>query len=448
MKRIGITLAIFIMLYFGVEQVSFSQSVYSFTIDEAQQFAFEHNYNLLNSEKDVEIARNKVKEYLSFGFPQLDASIALNNYLSRPTFILPEGSFGPDSPEQKIQFGTKYNAYGQFVLNQIIFDGRYLLGIQACKKLLIKKQKDHQKNQLDIKEEVAKAYYTVLITEKNETILDTTLFAVNNMLDETREVYKSGFAEDTDVDQLELIVADLEATVIFSKNNTELAYSYLKFILGLQLNDSIVLKDDINDLLSEVNHTALITQAFNYNQNINYKIIKVQEELAVAKLKAEQTEYLPAISAFFSYQTQAQRNQFDLLNKKGQWFPTSILGFEMSIPLWSSGTRSAKVQQAKLNLDKVHISNDQLRKSLTIQANTAKSEFKNAYLYHLNKSKSLETAEKIYRKTAIKYREGISSSMDLLQAHNQFLTTESEYILSIMALLETKLTLEKLLTKF
>ncbi len=448
MKRIGITLAIFIMLYFGVEQVSFSQSVYSFTIDEAQQFAFEHNYNLLNSEKDVEIARNKVKEYLSFGFPQLDASIVLNNYLSRPTFILPEGSFGPDSPEQKIQFGTKYNAYGQFVLNQIIFDGRYLLGIQACKKLLIKKQKDHQKNQLDIKEEVAKAYYTVLITEKNETILDTTLLAVNNMLDETREIYKSGFAEDTDVDQLELIVADLEAAVIFSKNNTELAYSYLKFILGLQLNDSIVLKDDINDLLSKVNHTALITQAFNYNQNINYKILKVQEELAVAKLKVEQTEYLPAISAFFSYQTQAQRNQFDLLNKKGQWFPTSILGFEMSIPLWSSGTRSAKVQQAKLNLDKVQISDEQLRKGLTIQANTAKSEFYNAYLYHLNKSKSLKTAEKIYRKTAIKYREGISSSMDLLQAHNQFLTTESEYILSIMKLMETKLTLEKLLTNF
>ena len=428
-------------------QIMYGQSLYSFSIQEAEQYAFENNYDLISASKDIEIAKNTVKEYLSAGFPQLNATIMYNDYLALPTFILPAGSFGPGTPEQKVQFGTKYTGYGEAILNQLIFDGRYILGVKASRKLVEKSEKEYRRQEIDIKQEVATAYSTVIIAEKNSIILDTTLKEMKKMLYETTQIFEAGFLEDTDVDQLELIVADLESKAIISENRTLLAYSYLKFILGLNLNDSIVLKDGLNEILDEEEFTALFNEVFDHTQNIDYRILKTQEELALMNLKATKSEYYPTINAFLTYQAQAQRDQWDFLNPQGAWYPTSIFGVEMIIPIWSSGYRSSRVQQARLNLEKLQINDNKMETGLNIQAITAKADFKDAYFIYINKKSSLGIASKIYIKTTEKYKEGISSSMDLLNAHNQFLTTETEYMLSILDLMETKLVLEKLLTK-
>lgn len=437
---------LFLLSFLCIGPKPFAQAIYRFDLKDAQAYAFEYNYDLIHAYKDIEIAKKEVREYLSTGFPQLSGSIAYNDYLARPTFIIPEGAFGPDSPQQKVQFGTKYNAYGEMILNQLIFDGRYILGVKASKLLVDKTQKQYRKKELDIKQEVSTAYYTILITKANNAILDTTLKAMRKMHTHTQATYEAGFLEDIDVEQLELIVADLEASVITSENQTELAYSYLKFILGLTLNDSIVLTDNLNSIIQEVNYFALLNEDFNYRDNINYRIIKTQEELAVMKLKATKSEYYPSMNAFLTYQAQAQRNEWNFFDPGKIWYPTSILGVELNIPIWSSGNRSSRVQKAQLTLEQVQILDKQLRTGLTIQARQSRTDFHNAYLMYANKKNSLETAEKIYRQTGIKYSEGLSTSMELLQAHNQFLTTESDYMLAILDLLEKKESLEKLLT--
>jgi outer membrane protein TolC len=448
MKGFDIKLVIPIFLSLLVFNTGYSQSLLRLTIEEAQDYAFEHNYDLLNAEKDIEIARKQVKEYLSYGYPQLSGTIAYNDYIALPTFLLPEGAMGPDSPQQELQFGTKYNASAEVVLNQIIFDGKYLLGVQASKKILDKTEKEYQKSKLNIKTEVAKAYIIALVAEENNSILDTTLFEMKKMLKETQLTYESGFLEDTDVEQLELIVSDLEASYIFSKNKMDIAYAYLKYFLGLQMQDSVVLTDDIFEQLDLVDHSALMMKGFDFNNNIDYKILKAQEELAVAKLKVEKTEYYPSLSAFLTYQTLAQRNEWNFLSPDEKWYPTSIFGVEMKVPIWSSGTRSNRVQQAKLNLDKIQNMDKQLSTGLNIQVETAKNEFNNAHLVFKNKQKSMGSASNIYVKTAVKYSRGLATSLELLQAHNQFLTTQSEYMVSILDLMETKLDLEQLLTKF
>jgi outer membrane protein TolC len=425
-----------------------AQSTYELSLLEAQQFAYEKNYDLINSERNVEIARKQVKEYMSYGFPQVNARVSFNDYIALPTFIVPAGSFGPESPEQEVQFGTKYNAFAEISANQLILDGKYFLGVQASRKLLDKTSMEHLRNQLNIKEEVAKAYYTVLVTRENNSILDTTLKEVVRLVEETRILYESGFAEETDVDQLEIIQADLEATSIYSANQMEIAYNFLKYLLGLQLEDSVVLTENFTQMIREVDHYALMNENFDFNNNIDFKIMQAQEQLAVSRLKVERSEYYPNISAFFSYQTQAQRNTFNLLDSDGKWYPTALWGLELAIPILSSGYRSAKVQSAKINLEQVKTANAQLKTGLMLRVQTARSEFNNAYMLKNNKQKSMESSEKIYIKTAIKYKEGLSTSLELLQAHNQFLTNESDYMLSILALMEAKLALEKLLTKY
>ena len=116
------------------------QTEYRFSLDEAIAYALENNYDLLSSYKDIETAEKQVKEYLAIGFPQIDAKVNYTDYIALPTMIIPAGSFGADSPEQEIQFGTKYNASADATASQLIFDGKYVVGVQASKRLLEKNQ--------------------------------------------------------------------------------------------------------------------------------------------------------------------------------------------------------------------------------------------------------------------------------------------------------------------
>jgi len=422
-----------------------AQTEYRFSLEEAIQFALDNNYDLLSSYKDIETAEKQVKEYMAIGFPQVNAMVNYTDYLALPTMIIPPGSFGEDSPEQEVQFGTKYNASADATASQLIFDGKYIVGVQASKRLLEKSQQQFIKTKLDMYEAVSASYYRVLVAEGTKDILDSTLRYMQNMLYETRITYEAGFAEETDVDQLQLIVSDLEANIILTETQVQIAYAYLKFLCGVQIDETVIVTDDLDYLMSQVNHTALLEDPFNYENNIDYRLLKTQKEIAILQLKLEKSEYMPNLSAFINVATQAQRQGWNFFNTNEKWYGSSFWGVEMNIPIWSSGIRSARVQQARINLDKIDIADKKLRTGLMIQVQTAQAEFYNAYLIMMNKTLAMNTAEKILRITSEKYREGISSSLDLLQANNQFLTNTSDYIRSMQEVLVKKLALEKLM---
>lgn len=429
----------------GILHISASaQTEYRFSLQEALDFAYENNYDILSSYKDIEAAEQQVKEYMAIGFPQLNAGVNYTDYIALPTMIIPAGTFGPGSARQEVQFGTKYNAAAEATASQLIFDGKYIVGVQASKRFLERTRQEFIKSKLDMYEAVSAAYYRVLVAEDTKNILDSTKSYMDVMLYETRMTYEAGFAEETDVDQLELIVSDLEANIILTETQVEIAYAYLKFLCGIQIDESIVVTDELADLLDQVNYDALLNEPFNYENNIDYRLLKTQQEIAQLQLKLEKSEYLPSLSAFINMQTQAQRQNWNFFNSD-KWYGSSFWGVEMSIPIWSSGLRRAKVQQARINLDKLDIADRQLRTGLSIQVQTAQSEFNNAYLVMMNKSLAMNTAEKILRITSEKYKEGLSTSLDLLQANNQFLGNTSDYIVAMQDVLVKKLALEKLM---
>ena len=422
-----------------------AQTEYHFSLQEALDFAYENNFDILSSYKDIEAAEKQVKEYMAIGFPQINASVNYTDYIALPTMIIPPGTFGPDDPGSEVRFGTKYNVNADASATQLIFDGKYIVGVQASRTFLQKTEQQFIKNKLDMYEAVSAAYYRVLVAEGTMAILDSTMKYMQDMLYETRLTYEAGFAEETDVDQLQLIVSDLEANIILTQTQVQIAYAYLNFLCGLKIDDNVVVTDDLDKLMSLIDHTALIDDPFNYENNIDYRLLKTQMNIAQLQLKLEKSEYLPSLAAFISVGTQAQRNSFNFVDPQEKWYGSSFWGMEMSIPIWSSGIRSARVQQARINIDKLNIADEQLRTGLTIQVRTAQSEFNNAYLIMQNKSLAMNTAEKILRITSEKYKEGISSSLDVLQANNQFLTNTSDYIRAMQEVLIKKLALEKLM---
>lgn len=422
-----------------------AQQVRHMSVQQAIDFAMENNYDIINAGKDITAAKYKVKETTAIGLPQINASVGYNDNIARPVMIIPD--FTDPSKTMELQFGTKYDANLGGSISQLLFSGEYIVGLQAAKKFLEKTNTDFFKNKVAVKQQVANSYYAALSAAEGLRIVDSTLSITSNLANETREVFNVGLAEETDVDQLDLIVSDLDASALYLQNQLIISHAFLKFYLGLNNADSLVLTDNMNSIIETRHSSELLANPFNVNQNVDFKSLINQKELGWLQVRREKAAFLPFLSANLNYQTQAQRDEWTFFND-GNWYSSSALGVKLQIPIFSSGERRAKVKQAQIAYDQIGVMEKQLKSQLNIQYNAAKNEYINAYRVYENKQLSRKTAEKIYNKTTQKYIEGMATSLDILNTHNQFLTTENEYINAALAVLKAGEELERILTKF
>lgn len=462
MKKYIVFLGILIIPFLGFTQET--QKV--FGLNEAIEYAKLHNYDYLNAQTDVEIAKKQVMESTAIGLPQIDASISNENYIDIPVTLLPDfispsvygvniNQFGltpvEPLPEETqyfpVSFGTKHNATVGVSVSQLLFSGEYLVALRASRTFLGQTEREKVKAEVLLVEQVSKSYWLILSLEENIKVLDSSLIINKSLLEETRALYEAGFAEDTDADQLEVIVSNLDASIKNLENEINTAYAYLKFYLGIDFTEEIQLTDKLNDVINQLDIDYLLTGKFDLNENIDFLLFQKQKELVDLQVQREKAAYLPTLNAFFSAQTNAQRSEFDFFDSKGKWYPSTVWGFQMNIPIWSSGSRYARVQQQKLNYKKMEESEQQLSNSLNLQLQTARNNFSNIYNEYLNRKKNLELNIKIYQKTNVKFREGIASSFDLNQAQNNFVQANTDYTMSVMNLLQSKIELEKILTK-
>jgi outer membrane protein len=447
MRKTGIIVLICLSMVTGLPALQ-AQEVKKFSLKEAQQYALENNYSVKNTATDVEIAKKRVKENLAIGLPQINAGASYINNIELPTMLIPAEFFGGEPGQfQEIQFGTQHNGSWNASVNQLIFSGQYIVGVMASQSYVDLITANQEKSQIDIAYLIAKSYYPVIILQENKIFFDSTLINLKKMLYESQEYYKNGFLEETDIDQLQLLISNMETTITNINDQITLATNMLKYQMGLKASDNIVLTDRLDNLMNEVNQDYLLNIAFDYNNHIDYKILKNQERMALLDLKLKKSEYLPSLNAMYNYQQDAQRNSFSFFDPNQTWFTSQMLGVSLNVPIFSSGNRKYKVQQSQLQLSKLKVMDEQLKQGLSLKVMTLKSNFNNAYLIYTNKKMSLGNAEKIYNKNEIKYKEGLASSLDLSQSYNQYLTTQIDYLTSILDLLNKKSDLEKELTR-
>lgn len=427
--------------------VSIAQEMHEFSLKEAIDYAMQNNYDVIYSEKNIEAAKQQMKEATAFGLPQIDGSIDYADNIALPTSLIPGEFFGEPGQDIEIQFGTKYSMNAGLFASQLLYSGKYIVGLKTARIFLEKANIDFFKDKVAVIQQVADSYYDVLATEEQLKVVDTTLIVTRNLADETRLTYEVGFAEDVDVDQLDLLVADLEASKVYLDNQLSIAHAYLKFFLGIDSQDSLILKDQMLNLIEEKQNSTLISQQFNVNNNVDFVSLEKQKEIRLMQVKLEKTAYQPTLAASINLQTNAQRNEWDFFSPDGTWYTSSVFGVNLIVPIWSSGERRAKVKQAQIAFDQINVLQDQLEVTLKLQYKTALNEYFNAYTVYQNRDKSRKVAAKIFKTTSIKFAEGMASSIDILNTQNQFLEAERAFIESGRTLLKAGQELERLLTK-
>jgi len=421
----------------------------SLSLKEAQDYAVENNYNVINARYDLDIARKQVKENLSYGFPQIDASVDYNYYLALPTSLIPAEFMGGNPGEfVELQFGLKNNLTGGVTLNQLIFDGRYFIGLEYAKIYEQLSMESLEKSVEDVKETVTLTYYNILVGQEALRVLDSTLVVLEKTRYETAELFREGFAEQTDYDQLTITVTDIQNSINDVKRQNEIGYKMLNYQLGLDLERKVTLSETLDELIERAASSALLDQQFNLEQHVDYRLITSQEKMKYLSLKNERAAYYPTLNGFIFVQENAQRDEFNFFNPDEPWFFTSATGLSMKVPILSSGYRKSRVSQAKIDLEKIRNTKEQVSDGLLLSITQSRAEFKTALENYMREQQNVELSLDIYKKTLIKYNEGLATSVELTQQHNQFFDSERKYFQTVLGLLNAKNRLDKALGNY
>jgi outer membrane protein TolC len=442
LDQAGFILVILLLTFEGKSQTSLA-----FSMEQAQEYAYQNNYDLKNSSTDVVIASKLVKQNTAIGLPQINGGIDYVDYLALPTSLIPGEFIGEPGTVIPIQFGQKYNVTLKGTVTQLVYSGQYLVGLQTAKAFQEVVKQQNVKDKMDVRDLVALNYLTVLMFKEQTKIIDTIYKVTSKMVEELAAALKLGLVEDIDVEQLELNKSDLEAIMINTNTSLELGIARLKYTMGLKENQQILLTDSLPFFVNTLAKDYFMNQPFDYKKNIDYVVLQKREHQVFMQYKLSKTAYQPSLMAFLGVSGNAQRDEWNFFNDSYPWYGTANWGLSLTIPIWSSGSRKYAVDQAYLNYQKMKVNDEKLKTALDLQVATVKNDFNNAFLIYLNKQKGLDVSTRIYVKTITKYKEGVAGSTDLNQKYNQFLQSEKDYLLAMFNVLSLKVQLARLLEK-
>ncbi|MFT6717726.1 MAG: outer membrane protein [Sphingobacteriales bacterium] len=420
----------------------------SFSLQEALDYSAKNGYQYRLSEMDLEKAKQKVKETIAIGLPQVNAKASYQNFLKQPVQVVPAEFFGGQAGEfAEVIFGTKQNASAEISASQLLFDGSYIVGLQATKAFVRLSEEQVEKSKLDTKVAVAEAYSLVLAAQENVRILSDNQESMEKMLLETKAMYDIGFVAEEDVDQLDITVSRVKSKIKNAENQVKIAMSLLKFRMGVPIDVEILLTDNVEGLITTTSSPMDMSGGMSFSRNINVSLARTNATLQKLSMKNAKAGYLPRVAAFASYQQNSFANDFNFLNPEAKWFPTAVVGLNLDIPIFSSGMKHQKVAQAKVEYQKARVQERMAKEGARLEFETASTEYLNAQEIFQLEKRNLALSKKVKETTSIKFKEGLSSSFELVQSESQLAQSQGAYIQSIILLLNAKTKLDKALNR-
>lgn len=406
----------------------------SFSLNDALDYATENAFQSKSANYDIETAEKKVWEYIAIGLPQIDGSGQLiDNLAIQENLITMTPEDGSDPIRLKTKFGQQYNWNLTGEVNQLIFDGSYLLGVKASKIYVEISKKNKVKTQVEVRQAVAQAYYIALIAQKNLLTFEKNLKVNEQTLKETEAYFKNGFREMTDVDQLKLMVNNSRNMVLDAERQLLISEAVLKYSMGVDIGQPIKLTDQIDFLLVPVEAKITSFESFDITNHIDYSILLTQEEAQKTLIKNEKVQYLPKLNAFYNYSYIEFGDSFSAMENTY----SSILGLSLDVPIFSSGMRHARVKQEKINYLKLQNEMQMMEQGLKQNLMVAESNFKDAKASYLNDKEGEAIAYRIYDRARIKFTNGLVSSTELSQIEGQYIQSQISHIQSTLNLFDT-----------
>lgn len=438
-------LAVLLMGHFGRSQ-EVVERTNSFTLEEAIAFALENNYNAINADRDVIDARKQKWEVIASGLPQVSGTVGYQNQLKQPVSLIPaEFAGGEPGTFVPIVFGQAQQMNAVATLRQQIFDGSYIVGVQATKSFLSYSANNQEKTDLEVRKAVTEAYGNVLLAEESVAILEKNKTNLEKNLFETRKLFENGLGDEESVEQLQITTSNIDNQLKNAIRLSDITRRLLNLVMGIDIDAPTKLEQNLDQLVLLQTDLDLLDAELNIENNVDYKLALNLNEQRFFEWKLAKSKALPSLNTFINYGTTAFADNFNFFNGDQQWFDSSVWGVDLTIPIFSSGLRGAGTKRAKLALEKAKTQLSEAEQQIRLQTKRAKSDYTLAIEQYETAKDNLSLAERIENKNQIKYTEGLASSFELRQAQTQLYDAQQGYLQSMVEVINKKTELETIL---
>lgn len=443
---------------------AFSQQ--SFSLDEAVNYAMKNSNNIKLAQANIAAADAQITEYKATGIPTVSGNGSYSYYFAIPTQIIPDflgpavdgrlqqynliepGQVLPPSGQGfPAQFGTKNVLTFGAEANFVLFDAAFFTGLRAITKAKDLAQRQTRQTEFELKQSVTEAYLLLAYLQKNTEYINKNITNLSSNLRELNAMLESGFIESLDVERVELSLQNLEIEKTNTERLLEVYENLLKFQMNYPLAEDIVLEDNMDSLLSRFSLEAGdVDGSYQYASRPEYEAIETGIVLNELRIKSIKAGYYPTLRGFLSASAALQRNDlFD--SNDNDWFPTSLGGLALNVPIFDGFRRKGQIQTAKIELEKATIQQRMFEQGMDLEVINARKNLRNAMETSQARSRSLRLAEKIYNTTQVKYTEGVGSSIENTTAEREYYTAQSGYTESLYQLLKAQYELKKALGK-
>ncbi|MCU0327792.1 MAG: TolC family protein [Chitinophagales bacterium] len=416
------------------DSIAAKSSLMIFDLPAAIRYAMLHNYDFQKKQVEQLITYQQTKEVESIGLPKLSGSVTYQNSLELPTQIIPGDFVGQPNTFIPVQFGVQHFMDASLNLQQLIFDGRYLVGLKAIKHLKDLSHHQVQMSEQELKEQVSKLFYSAVIADLSLAKLDTTIQEVQKLKNQTEKIYEQGLIEELDIDRLTLNLSNLKNQQQIAQKQRDIAYFALNYNLGRDINLPILLKLNVDEELHQVKSKLLQSDTFEIEDRFEYKLLQDNYALKKLDLQKVKSSYLPALYGSFNIGYQSPRPNFDYFSG-GQWYRYTNFALRLNVPIFNGLTTKRQEQQAKLNVDLAEISLNQAKNGFLLENAQRQINVKAALIEFENQKNLSYLSNKIYQKSKIKYQEGVGSSIELITAQSDKIRQDINALQSSLKLL-------------
>lgn len=455
----------------------------AFSLQQSIDYALANQPNVKNAYLQNKIATARIGQIRSAGLPQINAGVDVGNNVVLQRTLIDPSTFGgggtqqitvtPDNlnslnagqkvvlnpefipatdplPPTTIAFGLQYVGTAAVSASQLLFDGAYLIGLKAAKVYTDLSRKQVEQTEIDVVDQVTKAYYGVLVSRERLNLLDRNIERLENQLREITEIYKQGFAEKIDVDRLQVAYNNLKVEKEKATRLVTLGVDLLKFQMGMDLSQPLELTDKLDNAL--VDAQVVANSNFDYSSRIEYSILETQRSLAKLDIKNKQAGYYPQLILNGRYGYTGASNSFrDLTRFKTRvaevdypnWFNFAFVGVSLQVPIFDGLRKKYEVQQAKLTLETLDNGFRTLQQSIDLQLNQSNVNLQNALQVIKSQKESLDLATEVARVTNIKFKEGVGSNLEVVTAETELRQAQTNYYAAIYDALIAKVDLQK-----
>ena len=422
-----------------------AQGPVSLSLQQALDLAAKQSYAVQASELEAEKSKAKVKEITAIGLPQINGEVQLQNFIDVPTQLIPNFFTPGQGPEFiAAQFGLPWNASAGATLSQLIFDGSYIIGLKATRAVAEQSQQELEKAAADARNQAAKAYFGVLSAEEGARLAGEGIPLLEKSLVEVGAMRDAGFMESIDVDRITIQLDQAKTLQRSFQQQAAVARMMLALALGIPQGTPITLTDDLDKILSDPNETALSEMALEPANHIEQQVAENIVLLSDLQRKNERSKALPSLGGFLSHQQVWNGPDFDP-GGKYQFYPTTLWGLKLTVPIFSSTSRIQKVKQASLALKQAEVNRTATTERLKVFAEQSRTQARTAFDNFKTEERSMALAKSIFDRTSIKFTEGAAASFELTQEQGNYLMAQQTYIQRVVELLMARADLRKAL---